>query len=77
MSNESKCPFNHTAGHTAAASTSNQDWWPNQLRLGILRQHASMSNPMDEGFNYAEEFQSLDHEAIKADLMAVMTDSQD
>ncbi|MEJ6779487.1 MAG: catalase/peroxidase HPI [Akkermansiaceae bacterium] len=77
MSNESKCPFNHTAGHTAAASTSNQDWWPNQLRLGILRQHATMSNPMDEGFNYAEEFQSLDHEAIKADLMAVMTDSQD
>ena len=57
--------------------TSNRDWWPNQLRLGILHQHSSMSNPMGEDFNYAEEFKSLDLAAVKKDLLALMTDSQD
>ena len=57
--------------------TSNRDWWPNQLRLGILHQHSSKSNPMGEDFNYAEEFKSLDLAAVKKDLLALMTDSQD
>ena len=57
--------------------TSNRDWWPNQLRLDILHQHSSKSNPMDEDFNYAREFKSLDLAAVKNDLMALMTDSQD
>ena len=70
---ESKCPFHHTAG----GGMSNRDWWPNQLRLEILRQHSSKSNPMDEGFNYAEAFKSLDLEAVKADLRELMTDSQE
>ena len=73
MAEQSKCPFNHTAGD----GTSNRDWWPNQLRLDILRQHSSRSNPMDEDFNYAEEFKSLDFAALKKDLAALMTDSQD
>ena len=68
-----KCPFNHTAVN----SRSNHDWWPNQLRLEILRQPSSRSNPMGEGFNYAEEFKSLDLAAVKKDLAALMTDSQD
>jgi len=57
--------------------TSNRDWWPNQLRIGILHQHCSKSNPMGEDFNYAEEFKSLDLAALKSDLLALMTDSQD
>jgi catalase-peroxidase len=73
MSTETKCPFNHTAG----VGTSNRDWWPNQLRLDILHQHSSNSNPMGEDFNYAEEFKSLDLAAVKKDLTALMTDSQD
>ncbi len=73
MTDESKCPFNHTAG----SGKSNQDWWPNRLRLEILRQHSSKSNPMDEDFNYAEEFKSLDLAAVKQDLRELMTDSQD
>jgi len=68
-----KCPFNHTGG----GGTSNQDWWPNQLHLDILRQHSSRSNPMDEDFNYAEAFNSLDLAAVKKDLQALMTKSQD
>jgi len=68
-----KCPFNHAAG----GGTSNRDWWPNQLRLDILRQHSSKSNPMGEDFNYAEAFKSLDLAAVKQDLRALMTDSQD
>ena len=55
----------------------NQDWWPNQLNLKILRQHSSLSNPMGEAFNYAEEFKKLDLEAVKKDLYALMTNSQD
>ncbi|CAG9187443.1 catalase/peroxidase HPI [Cupriavidus pinatubonensis] len=73
MSTEAKCPFNHAAG----SGTSNRDWWPNQLNLGILRQHSSLADPMDKGFNYAEEFKSLDLAAVKQDLAALMTVSQD
>ncbi|KUM34048.1 catalase/peroxidase HPI [Pseudomonas sp. EpS/L25] len=73
MSTESKCPFNHAAG----GGTTNKDWWPNQLNLNFLHQHSSLSDPMGEEFDYAKEFQSLDLEAVKADLRAVMTDSQD
>jgi catalase-peroxidase len=72
MTTEAKCPFNHTAG-----GTSNRDWWPKQLRLDILHQHSTKSNPMGEGFNYAEEFKSLDFAALKKDLAALMTNSQD
>jgi len=76
--NESKCPFHggsvkHTAGH----GTSNRDWWPNMLNLNILRQHSSESNPMGKDFDYAEEFKKLDLKAIKNDLVALMTSSQD
>ena len=73
MSTESKCPFNHAAG----GGTSNRDWWPNQLNLSILHQHSSLSDPMDKDFNYAEAFKSLDLAAVKNDLRALMTDSQD
>ncbi|MCL4783324.1 MAG: catalase/peroxidase HPI [Bryobacterales bacterium] len=73
MSTESKCPFNHAAG----AGLTNRDWWPNRLRVDLLRQHSSKSNPLDEGFNYAKAFGSLDLEAVKKDLTALMTDSQD
>lgn len=75
----SKCPVNH--GHmkdnVAGSGTRNRDWWPNQLKLNILRQHSSLSNPMDKDFNYAEAFKSLNLEAVKNDLHALMTDSQD
>jgi catalase-peroxidase len=74
MSTESKCPFNHAA---AGGGTTNRDWWPNQLNLKILHQHSSLSDPMGENFNYADEFKSLDFEAVKQDLRALMTDSQD
>ena len=67
-----KCPFHHAAG----GGTSNRDWWPNQLRLDILRQHSSRSNPTGEDFNYAEAFESLDLEAVKQDLHVLMTDSR-
>ena len=75
MSDESECPVVH--GRTAASGTSNRDWWPNQLRLDILRQHSSKSNPMDKDFDYAREFKSLDLKAVKKDLAALMTDSQE
>lgn len=67
-----KCPF-----HTASSGPQNQDWWPNQLKLNILRQHSSLSDPMGKKFNYAEEFKSLDLAAVKKDLTALMTDSQE
>jgi catalase-peroxidase len=70
---EGKCPFVHKAG----SGTSNHDWWPNQLHLEILHQHTPASSPMGEDFNYAEEFKTLDLAAVKQDLTAVMTDSQD
>ena len=74
----SKCPFSSGA-HTKSAvgGPSNADWWPNQLNLDILHQHSSLSNPMGEEFDYAEEFKSLDLSAVKQDLTALMTDSQD
>jgi len=70
---ENKCPFVHKAG----SGTSNQDWWPNQLHLEILHQHTPASSPMGEDFNYAEEFKTLDLKAVKKDLTALMTDSQE
>ncbi|HVO19895.1 MAG TPA: catalase/peroxidase HPI [Anaeromyxobacter sp.] len=73
MSDEAKCPFHPAAG----GGTSNQDWWPRQLKLGVLHQHSSKSDPMERGFRYAKEFQSLDLKAVKRDLRALMTDSQD
>lgn len=76
MSTESKCPF-HAPTQSAGGGTSNRDWWPNRLRLEILRQHSELSNPMEHGFSYAEEFKRLDYEALKKDLAAVMTNSQD
>ena len=78
MSEDSKCPVTGSAHkHTAGRGTSNRDWWPNQLNLKILHQHSSLSNPMGEGFNYAEEFKKLDLAALKQDLYALMTDSQE
>ncbi|MEP7133627.1 MAG: catalase/peroxidase HPI [Chloroflexota bacterium] len=74
MNEESKCPVHK---HTAGSGTANQDWWPNQLKLDILHQHSSKSNPMDEGFNYRKEFKKLDLAAVKKDLYALMEDSQD
>ncbi|MBV1790583.1 catalase/peroxidase HPI [Marinobacterium sp. D7] len=72
-----KCPFMHGARtRMGGAGTANQDWWPNQLNLKILHQNASLSDPMDEGFDYAEAFKSLDLAAVKQDLYALMTDSQ-
>jgi len=72
-----KCPFSGGVDkHTAGGGTSNRDWWPNQLNLDILRQHSTLSNPMGEDFDYAEEFKSLDLKAIKEDLYNLMTDSQ-
>lgn len=76
--NGSKCPFSGGAvKKTAGSGTRNHDWWPNQLNLNILRQHSSLTNPMDEDFNYAEEFKKLDLQALKKDLSDLMTDSQD
>jgi len=72
MATESKCPVNH-----AASGMSNRDWWPNELRLDLLRQHSSKSDPMGEDFDYAKAFKSLDFAALKRDLAALMTDSQD
>jgi catalase-peroxidase len=69
---ESKCPF----GHMAGSGTSNRDWWPNDLRIDLLHQHSSKSDPMGKGFNYAKEFGTLDYKALKQDLLKVMTDSK-
>ena len=69
---ETKCPFHHTAG----GGTSNKEWWPNSLRLDLLHQHSSRSDPMGRDFNYAKEFRSLDYKALKKDLAKLMTDSQ-
>jgi catalase-peroxidase len=74
---EGKCPFTGAHQQAAGNGTRNRDWWPNQLKLNILRQHSPLSNPMDEKFNYAEAFKSLDLHALKKDLTALMTDSQD
>ncbi|MBL8359142.1 MAG: catalase/peroxidase HPI [Rubrivivax sp.] len=73
----SQCPFHAAAARTARSARSNADWWPNQLDLSILHQHAPASNPMDAGFDYAEAFSKLDYAGLKQDLAALMTDSQD
>jgi catalase-peroxidase len=78
MSSEAKCPFhNGMIQHTTAAAKGNRDWWPEQLNLSILHQQSTLSNPMGEWFNYAEEFASLDLDALIKDLHALMTDSQE
>ena len=73
MSTEAKCPFHHTVSE----AQSNRDWWPQQLNLNILHQHSALSDPMDAGFDYAKAFKGLDLGAVKQDLLALMTDSQD
>ncbi len=73
MTTEAKCPFHHAAG----SGTTNRDWWPNQLKVELLHQHSLKSDPMGKGFHYAKEFKSLDLAAVKKDLAALMTDSQD
>ncbi|EHD23698.1 MULTISPECIES: catalase/peroxidase HPI [Brenneria] len=79
MSTEAKCPFGHGAAgkDSAAAGTTNRDWWPNQLRVDLLSQHSSRSNPLDPTFNYRAAFNTLDYQALKNDLRKLMTDSQD
>ena len=78
VNESSRCPFTGGAvKFTAGSGTSNRDWWPNQLNLKILRQHAALSDPMGENFNYAEEFKKLDLAAVKQDLYNLMTDSQE
>ncbi len=78
MSESGKCPFTGTSGSTTAVrGTSNRDWWPNQLNLGVLHQHAPAGNPLGPDFDYAAEFQKLDLAALKKDLVALMTDSQE
>jgi len=73
MTTEAKCPFHHAA----TGGTTNREWWPNQLKLELLHQHSSKSNPMGEDFDYRKQFESLDFAALKKDLAALMTDSQD
>jgi catalase-peroxidase len=73
MTTEAKCPFNHTAG----GGTTNRDWWPSLLKVDLLNQHSTKSDPMGKGFNYAKAFKSLDLTALKKDLAKLMTDSQD
>ena len=78
MTETGKCPVTGNGhGHTPRRGTSNRDWWPNQLDLKVLHQNSPMSNPMDEDFDYTEEFKKLDYQALKQDLYALMTDSQD
>ncbi len=78
MSSEAQCPFSNGAiKHTSAGAKGNRDWWPNQLNLGILHQNSSLSNPMEKEFDYAQEFKSLDLDAVIKDLHVLMTDSQD
>ena len=73
MSTEAKCPFTHIAG----VGRTNRDWWPNRLRLELLHQHSSKSDPLGKDFDYAKEFKSLDYKALKKDLVMLMTESQD
>ena len=78
MNEKSKCPVTGKTGNiTTGGGASNKEWWPNQLNLKILHQHSNLSNPMEESFNYAEEFKKLDLKAIKKDLYALMNDSQE
>ena len=76
--NENKCPVMHGAmTSNSSTGTANKDWWPDQLNLGILHQHDSKSNPLGEDFDYREEFNKLDYDALKKDLNDLMTDSQE
>jgi catalase (peroxidase I) len=75
MSDEKKCPVTGRSNKHVVGGKSNLEWWPNRLNLEVLRQHSSKSNPMGEDFNYAEEFKSLDLEAVKKDLHKLMSDS--
>lgn len=78
MTTPQTCPFSGTqAKHAAGGGTNNKDWWPNKLNLNILHQHSSLSNPMQPDFDYAQAFKQLDLDALKADLHALMSDSQD
>ncbi len=77
VNDESQCPVTGHAKHSAGGGTKNRDWWPNQLNLNILRQHSPLSNPMGEKFNYAEEFKTLDLNAVKQDIFDLMTKSQE
>ncbi len=77
MGDISKCPVMHGASKSTSEGTSNREWWPNQLKLNMLHQHSTKSNPMDEDFDYAAAFNSLDLAEVKKDLTALMTDSQD
>ncbi len=77
MTTEAKCPFHAGGARTTQGAQSNADWWPNQLNLAILHQHQPVSNPMDPDFNYAEAFKKLDYAALKKDMAALMTNSQD
>ena len=78
INSESKCPFHGGAlKQSAGGGTRNRDWWPNQLKLNILRQNSSLSNPMGDSFNYAEEFKTLDLDAVKKDIFNLMTTSQE
>src|SRR6478672_5911648 len=78
MTTEAKCPFSGGAGKPmSAGALTNSGWWPNQLKLNVLHQHSTKSNPMGEQFDYAKEFKSLDLNAVIQDLHALMTDSQD
>src|SRR5580700_10757405 len=77
LSTETKCPVSGGAGrHLAAGARTNADWWPNQLNLKVLHQRSPLSDPMDKEFNYAEEFKTLDLDAVIKDLHALMTSSQ-
>ncbi len=77
MTTEAQCPFHKNVHQTAGGGTTNRDWWPKQLRLDLLNQHSNRSDPLGDGFNYADEFNKLDYHALKKDLRALMTDSQD
>jgi len=78
VNGEAKCPFHGgSLKQSAGSGTGNRDWWPNQLKLNILRQNSTLSNPMGESFNYAEEFKTLDLNAVKKDIVDLMTTSQD
>ncbi len=77
MTEKSKCPVHHVPDNSAGGGTTNRDWWPGQLNINILHQHSPQSNPLDDGFDYVEEFKSLDYDALKKDLYEVMTASQE